>query len=82
MADRLLALVGKGRGPVLRTAGMREPRLRVHGLLEGERLTVETDSETLIIDKSGVHEIEVTGWVQIASEGECKDLICTVHEKE
>lgn len=81
MADRLLGLVGDGRGPLIRTARMRKPVLHIQGPSEGWQVKVECDSQTYTFDELGKHPLKETDWLQIEAQGDnCRSLICTVHE--
>jgi hypothetical protein len=81
MADRLLGLVGDGRGPVLRTARMKKPTLHIQGEAEDWQVIVECDSHTYTFNELGRHQLRETNWLQIEAKGaNCRKLICTVHE--
>lgn len=76
--DRLLALVGTGQGPLLRTRGIERPRLRVSGLQAGETVHVETDQHVFSFNEDGLHELHETDWVQVRAEVK-KAVVCTIH---
>lgn len=79
MANKLLALVGVGQGPLLRTKGLERPRLCVSGLQASGKVHVATDQHEFSVESNGVHDLHETDWVQVRAEGgDCKNVVCIV----
>jgi hypothetical protein len=78
MVERLLALIGPGKGPQVRMKGFRKPILRVRQLTCGGHVIVKTDGGEKIIDQSGDHELPESGWIQCQHVGKSKKLTCIV----
>lgn len=80
MADRLLALVGSGKGPVLRTARMKRPILHITSLSAEFEVNVKLEDRQLQFTQPGKYDLQETDWVEVQASGNCSSLICTIHE--
>ncbi len=80
MADKLLALVGPGRGPRLCTKRMGQLRIRYTGLKTGvARIHHEGGQEEST--QAGVCEFSIppSEWVIVEYEGKDRSFLATVH---
>lgn len=85
MANRILGIIGPGRGPWIFTSSLVSPRAKVIGLKNGivrvfSSHSLEADAEELCteIGVCGRHEIHAAPYMRVEYDG--PDLIvCTLH---
>lgn len=80
MPRRLLALVGSGKGPLLRIEGFVNPQVNIKGLKAGEEVHVWTDGLAYIFNIAGIHKVDVAEWLSVEGKGSSKTLVCIVEE--
>ncbi len=80
MPDRLVGLVGKGKGSRLYTSTFRNMHVSIRGLGAGDVVKVKTDNEVFEFHQPGNHKLPSSDWVEFEGQGECKNLICSVRE--
>ncbi len=77
MADRILALAGKGQGPRVYTGNFKKVKAKICGLPDDGVVTIEGD-EFLRTVGNGTHEIPTSSFVTCNYQGE-SFMICTLH---
>lgn len=80
MADKLVALLGPGKGPRLFTGRMKNLVLCVRNLSTGE-VVITADREAWKIELDGEYPIPDSEWLEFSHEGKSKHLICTIQSK-
>lgn len=80
MADKLVALLGPGRGPRMFTARMKNLVARVSNLKEGV-VEIEHDEATITVESGGEFPVPDSSWITITHKGKSKHLICTIHSR-
>jgi len=79
MADRILALAGKGVGPNVYTANLGDKvRAKVVGLVEGCCVLIKGDGFEQRLESNGSHELPNSVFMSAEYHGE-SFMICTLH---
>lgn len=78
MSDRLVGLIGPGKGPQVPT-WYRSSVAKIAGLRPGGTVLVHTEGGVITkLDGDGVHAIPKSEYVQFEHEGDSKYLLCEV----
>lgn len=80
MADKLVALLGPGRGPRMFTGRMKNLVARVANLKEGV-VEIQHDEATITVESGGEFPVPDSSWIQFQHHGSSKHLICTIHSR-
>ena len=80
MADKLVALLGPGKGPRLFTGRMQNLVAKVQGLTHGI-VSIIHDSATITVESGGEFPVPDSKWLQFHHDGKSKSLICTIQSK-
>lgn len=80
MADKLVALLGPGRGPRMFTGRMRNLVARVSNLKSGV-VEITHDEATLTVESGGEFPVPDSSWIQFQHIGSSKHLICTIQSR-
>lgn len=86
MADRILALAGKGKGPVIYTGNLGNTKAKICGMKDGNLMIAANfsgdfenhPSQVLHIEKDGRYDAGAFPYMQAEYNGE-SFMICTLH---
>ena len=78
MANRVLGLAGRGKGPRVFTGNLGTPKVKIAGACETDAVIVRGQDFELEFKGCGVHQIPCSDYVEVEYHGE-KFMICTLH---
>ena len=78
MANRVLALAGKGIGPKVFTGNLGKPKAKIVGACEEDVILIKGDGFELELKGCGVHELPCADYMLAEYHGE-RFMICTLH---
>jgi hypothetical protein len=80
MADKMVALLGPGKGPRMFTGRMTNLIAKVIGLRDGH-VEIHHDSAVITVESGGEFPVPDSQWMQFHHHGKSKSLICTIQSK-
>ena len=85
MADKIAALIGPGQGTWHFTGNLKEPRIQIRGLKEGEVIETEHRQDMNgnafsvgpILNSNGEYPVTPARYSRVIHEGSSKTLLCS-----
>lgn len=81
MADKMIGLVGPGKGPQMRTHGMKNLHTRILNIKDGA-VKILAGSQEFEFSEAGVYSLPDSPWVSFSHNGTSRHLICTLFSRD